>query len=139
MKRITVVAVAMVSVTIGACGTEAAPVSFEEPAVVEPIDGSELSRLVLTASAIERLDVQTTPVTAVGERSMVPISAVIIDADGRRWVYTNPEPRVYVRAELGSVWDEGAESYFETGPEPGVHVVTVGVPELYGTEFGIGK
>lgn len=139
MKRITVMAVAVMSATIGACGTEAAPVSFEAPAMVEPIDGSELSRLVLTASAIERLDVQTTPVTAVGERSMVPISAVIIDPEGRRWVYTNPEPRVYVRAELGAVWDEGAQSYFETGPEPGTQVVTIGVPELYGTEFGIGK
>ena len=139
MKRITMTAVAVIAVTLGACGAEAVPNAYEEPAVVEPIDGTELSRLVLTASAIERLDVQTTPVTAVGERSMVPISAVIIDADGRRWVYTNPEPQVYVRAELGSVWDEGAESYFETGPEPGMRVVTVGVPELYGTEFGIGK
>ena len=139
MKSLTIIMMAVLAVAAGACDAEETPAATAEPAVVEPIDGTELSRIVLTADAAQRLDVQTAPVTVVGDRSMVPISAVIIDAEGRRWVYTNPEPQVYLRAELGDVLDEGAESFFDTGPEPGTAVVTVGVPELYGTEFGIGK
>jgi hypothetical protein len=33
----------------------------------------------------------------------------------------------------------GKDAVLESGPAPGAKVVTVGVAELFGTEFGVGK
>ena len=70
---------------------------------------------------------------------VVSSAAVIIDPEGVYWVYTNPEPFVYIREAIRPVTEIGGEAYFEVGPAVGMAVVTVGVPELYGAEFGIGK
>ena len=61
-----------------------------------------------------------------------------IDPYGVYWVYTNPEPLVYVREQLNQVHEDAQQAFFATGPAPGTPVVIIGVPELYGAEFGIG-
>lgn len=124
---------------LSACSEAAATAEQAKPAVVEELPGRGLSRIVLTESAASRLDIQTAAVAEDEGRLMVPSSAVIIDAEGHYWVYTNPEPLVYVRAQLEGAWEEGTTSYFTSGVAPGTAVVVVGVPELYGTEYGIGK
>jgi len=110
-----------------------------EPAVIDEIPGTELSRITLSDSAAQRLDIQIATVEQDGDQLMVPSAAVIIDAVGQYWVYTNPEPLVYIRAPLDEAWEEGTRSYFTGGVDPGTQVVVVGVPELYGAEYGIGK
>lgn len=127
---------------LSACQRESAPAEHVSPAHVEHLDGSELSRLTLTTKAMERLDVQTATVSearvAGSQRKVVPYAAVIYDAYGGTWVYTSPEPRVFVRHEIDIDHIEGDIAVLSHGPDVGTAVVTVGVAELFGTEFEIG-
>jgi hypothetical protein len=117
-----------------------------EPAHVEHLEGTKLSRVTLTAKAAERLDIQTdqvreTEVLYSGEtskRMVVPYASVLYDPHGNTWVYTNPEPLVFVRHHIDIDYIEGDLAVLSDGPASGTAVVTVGVAELYGTEFGMG-
>jgi hypothetical protein len=110
---------------------------------VERIAGSELNRLTLTARAAERLAIATAPmaeaqVTRAGSttlRKVVPYSAVLYDSTNHTWVYTNPQPLVYVRAGITIDYFDGDQAVVTEGPDVGTTVVTVGAAELFGTEF----
>jgi hypothetical protein len=131
--------VAFAAVLFGACAQPPAGESEEGPAVVEPIDGTALSRVTLTDGAAERVGIETAAVTsAAGGRLMVPSATVLYDANGQAWVYTNPEGHVFVRAAITVVKTDGDDTILSAGPELETRVVTVGVPELYGTELGVG-
>ncbi len=69
----------------------------------------------------------------------VPDSALFYDPRGRPQVYVVREPGVFVRTpvELGPPLDE-AHHRLRQGPPVDTRVVTVGVPELIGTETGVG-
>ena len=109
------------------------------PAQVEPLGTSGLSRLVLTESAVARLGITTAPVkpaaVAGQRREVVPYSAVVYDADGAAWAYTNPEPLTFVRHRLVIDRVTGDVAILSAGPRVGTPVVTVGASELFGTEF----
>jgi hypothetical protein len=108
-----------------------------EPSKVEPIKGSELSRVILTEDAARRIGLDTTPVTSRGERTVVPESAVWVDVNGDEWVYTNPETLVFIRAQVVvDRYDEGS-AFLSEGPASGTEVASIGVPQLIGSEFGI--
>lgn len=109
-----------------------------EPAVVEPVPGTELSRVTLTARAHSRLGVQTTKVRRQRGRSSVPYSAIIYAPDGGTWVYTSPQPLVFVRARVEVDRIERDTARLRKGPDAGTTVVTVAAAELYGAEFGVG-
>jgi hypothetical protein len=114
-------------------------VSDSPPAVVEHIEGSDVARITLTDRAAERLGIETDTVRANGTSGLViPYSALYYDADGGTWVYTNPEPLTYVRHAVEVDRIEGDRVFLTAGPEAGTAIVTVGVPELYGTEYEIG-
>jgi hypothetical protein len=109
-----------------------------EPGTVEAIEGSDLSRVILEPDAARRIGLQTAEVEAEGQRLVVPQSAVWIDEHGDAWVYTNPEPLVFVRAQVEVARYVGrTEAVLSDGPRPGTTVASVGVPELIGTEFGV--
>jgi hypothetical protein len=111
----------------------------EQPYTLEPVEGEEdLLRVILLESAAERLGIETVPVKAKGSKLVVPYDAVFIDAHGDFWVYTNPEPLEFVRAPIRIAWETSARAFLATGPPAGTEVVTVGVPELYGTETEFG-
>ena len=142
LERDTVVAAGAILLavfTLGACGTTEKATVAESPIQVEEIPGSDLSQITLSESAAERLDIQTASVESSGDQFVVPSASVIIDPDGVYWVYTNPDSNVFVRERIQPVFEEGLKAFFETGPEVGMSVVIVGVPELYGAEVGIGK
>ena len=129
---------------LAACGTNAVPVTGEKtaPSKVEPIEGSEFSRVTLTEKAVERLGLQTTPVQIKemsSEHLAVPYSAVLYGLQGETWVYTNPEPLVYLREPIDIEYIEGDWVALVDGPEVGTPVVTVGVSLLYGAEVGVSK
>ena len=113
-----------------------------EPATVEHVAGSDVSRLTLTAQAVERLGIETTPVrraTVEGQaRTVVPYGAVLYDATGKTWVYVTREPRSYLRERITVDDIEDSQAVLTDGPRVGTAVVSVGAAELYGTEFGVG-
>jgi hypothetical protein len=111
---------------------------IDEPVTVEHAEGTDLARLTLTAKAAKRLAIQTAPVEKEGKQMVIPSAAVLVDPDGDFWVYTNPEPLVFVRHEIRIDYEDGGQAFVSAGPHPGTKVVTVGVAELYGAEFGIG-
>ena len=71
-----------------------------------------------------------------GMRRVVPTSSVLYDAKGKTWVYTNPEPLVFVRHAISVDHVDGDRVVLSDGPLPGTAVVTVGAAELLGTEYG---
>ena len=72
-------------------------------------------------------------------RKIIPYAAVLYDAKGQTWVYTNPEQLVFTRQPIHIDTIMGDEAFLVDGPPVGTAVVTVGGAELYGTEFGVGK
>jgi hypothetical protein len=136
------VIVAVQILTGDSTSSDPAPLPQSEPAIVEHIEDSDLSRIILTERAAERLRIRTEPVRTEqvnGAATMVvPFSAVYYDPNGEAWVYTNPEPLTYVRHAIKIDRTQNGETFFTEGPPAETAVVTVGVAELYGTEFGIG-
>lgn len=118
------------------------------PLTIEPIEGSDLHRVTLSARAAERLGIETAPiggadatsrlvgVGARGGRNVVPYSAVLYDAHGDTWVYTNPESLVFVRERVSVESIDGNRVILTNGPPAGTTIVTVGGAELLAAELG---
>lgn len=136
-------ALALVALLLAACGGGGgeAAAGHAEPAhlVLDETAAFERYRVVLTAHAAERLDIQTAPVAAGGGGGrVVPYAALIYDEHGEVWTYTNPEPLTFVRERVAVTRIDGPRALVSRGPAVGTAVVTVGTAELYGTEFGVG-
>jgi hypothetical protein len=116
----------------------------EHPAKVEKIEGSDLSRVILTAKAMQRLDLKTDEVReqrvprSASPRRVVPYSSLIYDPKGQTWVYTSPQPGTFVRHRVDVDFIDGDLVVLKDGPPKGTVIAAVGVAELYGTEFGVG-
>lgn len=139
-----IVALVAVGVWLAACGqAQIAATINDPPAKVEPIAGTEINRVVLTARAVERLGIQTVALAEVQaggvRRKSVPYAAVIYDLRGQTWVYTSPAAYTFVRQPVTVDAIEGDQVLLTDGPPVGMAVVTVGVAELYGIDTGIGK
>jgi multidrug efflux pump subunit AcrA (membrane-fusion protein) len=72
-----------------------------------------------------------------GEQLVVPWSAIFQDIHGGSWVYVQTAPRVYERTRVALQRVVGDIAVLERGPDVGTEVVSVGVAELAGTEFGV--
>jgi len=143
INRWFVLVLIMTGLQLSACAPKAAKVEFVPPSVLEPIEGSDIQRVILTEKAAERLDIQTSPVRDEqvngSARKVVPYAAVIYDLSGATWVYTNPAPLSFVRESITIDFIEGDQVVLNDGPSSGTEVVTVGVAELYGAETGVKK
>jgi hypothetical protein len=121
--------------------SEEAGAEGNEPARVEPVEGTDVSRVILTARAVERLGIRTATVQngegRQAELTVMPYSALVYDTNGRAWAYTSPEQLTFVRSRLTIERIEEQNVFLLDGPPPGTRVVTVGAAELYGTELGI--
>jgi hypothetical protein len=144
--QFVIAALAVASLPFAGC-KDGSTYTKVEPAHVEHKEGEEFSKLTLTEKAMERLAVETTPARegkvedaaeAEASRTVVPYSAIIYLADGKPFVYTSPEPRVFVRQPVEVDYIEGEMAVLKSGPAPGTQVASVGVTELFGTEFGVG-
>jgi hypothetical protein len=142
-NRWMVVILIIASLLLSACSKPAVSATSEKPALVEPIEGTELNRVILTERAAQRLDIQTSPVREEQmegtPRLVIPYAAVIYDLEGGAWAYTSPEPLTFVRASITVDYIEGDNAVLLEGPPAGTAVATVGVAELYGTDTGVGK
>ena len=115
---------------------------------VEDTPGTEAKTLVFTDEAKAHLDIQTEPVreieasregAAVGPRVAIPHSAVIYDAEGGTWVYVSPAPDTFIRKHVVIDFMNADHIFLSSGVTANDTVVTVGVPELQGAEFGVGE
>jgi len=136
--------VIVISLQLSACGPKSSTkVEKIQPFTLEPIDGTDLKRVILTEKAVERLDIQTSAVRDEqvngAKRKVVPYAAVIYDLQGATWLYTNPAPLTFVRETITVDFIEGDRAVLVSGPSSGTEVVIVGVSELYGTETGVSK
>jgi hypothetical protein len=147
-RRLCVVAGFVVAgLTLAGCDagrTESAQHGEEDkPAQVQPIQGTDTSRVVLTARAAERIGVKTEPVREVvasgttARSPAVPVTALVYDRTGAVWVYTSTEPRTYVRQRVTVARIDGNLALLLSGPAPGTAVTTVGAAELLGAEYGV--
>ncbi len=139
----TLVFLVLAAFLLAACGPSNIPVTGKiEPSKVEPIEGSKFGRLILTEKAVQRLDIQTAQVEMREMNSQhlaVPYAAVMYGLEGDAWVYTNPEPQVYIREAIVIDYIDGDWVALDEGPEVGTPVVTVGASLLYGAEVGVSK
>lgn len=132
---------------LAACSEVPAATSSKiDPAArVEPVEGTDLKKLVLTEQAVEHIGITVVPVapgpasTDGLERRVVPHSAVLFQPTGAALVYTNPAPLVFVRQPVTVESFQGEAVILSAGPPPGTGVVSVGGAELLGVEFGVGK
>jgi RND family efflux transporter MFP subunit len=76
------------------------------------------------------------PLLTAEEALVVPWSAIVYDVEGGTWVYRVVKPHVYARTRVEVRHVYGGQAMLSRGPEPGTQVVTAGVAELFGTEFG---
>ena len=117
-------------------------IQSEPPSHVEPIEGSELSRVTLSERAAQRLGIETTQVSSEEidgtPRQVIPYGAVIYDTKGATWTYTSPEPLTFVRHPITIDAIDGDRVVLSEGPGDGTAVVSVGAAELYGTEYEVG-
>lgn len=125
---------------VSGCGqtSSAAPTSsLEQPAKVEKNASTGIARITLTEKAITRLDLKTATVQpgTAGAAITLPYQALLYDARGATWVYTNPEPRVYQRHAVTVTRIEGDTVFASDGPPPGTVIVTTAAAELFGAEF----
>jgi hypothetical protein len=71
-------------------------------------------------------------------QKVIPYSAVIYDAHGDTWVYTNPEPLVFVRQPVNVAYIKGDLAVLKEGPAVGATGATVGAVEMLGIENSFG-
>jgi hypothetical protein len=115
------------------------------PATVRSVPGSAVKQLQLTQQAIHRLGITTVAVRTAraaldgrrGTYRLIPYSAVVYDNDGSTWAFVNTAPRTFVRQRIAVGAIQGSTAVLTAGPAPGAAVVTVGAPELLGTEYNI--
>lgn len=123
---------------------DVAHLEHEHPSQVEPIAGTDLHKVSWTKKAAERTGLETGEVTETkGSRDeedklSVPYASILYTPDGKTWVYQMPEERVFVRHEIDVDYIEGKLAFLDAGPPAGTMVATVGVAEIYGSEFEVG-
>jgi uncharacterized protein YceK len=132
INRWFILVIMVAGLLLSGCGSRAAniEVSEESPAKVEHLDGVNPTRVTLTEEAAKRLDIQTVP----AQVDAIPYAAVLYDTEGNTWLYTNPEPFVFVRSPVTIDHIEGDQAFLSKALPSGSVVVTTGAEELYGSE-----
>jgi hypothetical protein len=129
------------AVGLAGCAAAAESSSGGDPAArVEAVAGSEVSRVILSELGAERLGVATEAVRQApgGTGLEIPFTAVVYDAEGATWTFTNPSGHTYIREPIAITSIKGDRVLLSSGPAVGVLVVTVGVAELVGAEAELG-
>ncbi|NGX42006.1 MAG: hypothetical protein K940chlam7_00280 [Chlamydiae bacterium] len=69
------------------------------------------------------------------QRKVIPYASVIYDEYGKTWIYTNPEPLVFIRQQVTIDHIDGDLAALLKGPDTGTDVVTFGASMLSNIEF----
>ena len=127
------------SLSLLACAEvpEAETEHLYEPAKLEPVPETDVQRVKFTPKGAEQVGVKTAEVSQDGQERVLPYAAVIYDSSGKTFTYTSPEQLTYVRQEIEIDHIDGDRVVISDGPPAGTEVVTVGLAEVYGTEFEV--
>jgi hypothetical protein len=111
---------------------------------LEPVQGTGLSKVILSQRAAERLGIRTDRVrlekqAGAGTRKVIAHAAVLYDESGDTWTFTSPEPLTFLRERIDIDHITGGSAVLLNGPPAGTTVVTVGAAELLGAELGVGE
>ena len=111
---------------------------------LEPVQGTELSKVILSQRAAERLGIRTDRVRlekqpGAGTRKVIAHGAVLYDEQGDTWTFTSPAPLTFLRQKIDIDYITGRSVVLRDGPPVGTTVVTVGAAELLGAELGVGE
>ncbi len=87
----------------------------------------------------QNVHVELTLVSNGAQHKAVPYAALIYGLHGETWVYTRPEPLVFIRHPVTVDYIDGDQAILSEGPPAGTEVVTVAGAELYGAETGVSK
>ena len=131
------VLVMMIPLAMACSRVEGAESSYDAPATLKEVKGTDLTQVTLTERAIERIGLTTEAVTAGPQGLVIPYSAVIYSADGTTWVYRVVEGTTFVRTQVAVARIDGDRAFLASGPAAGTQLATVGATELYGTENGL--
>ena len=139
LNRLFLVLFLLLGLYLTACAPAATTEEEEnKPVSLEPIEGTDLNRVILTDKAAERLGLETVQVLTQqvdgAERLVIPYAALLYDPSGQAWVYVNVEPLIFVRQAITVDSIQGDKVFLSEGPEAGANVVTMGATELYGSE-----
>jgi hypothetical protein len=127
------------AVSVSACKeVETESATGYEPAKLEEVKGNEdLKQVTFTKEGAARTGVKTEKVRLDGDGTVVPYKALIYDTEGKTYVYTSPKPLTYLREAVEVASVRGDRVTLSDGPPAGTQVVTVGTPEVYGTELEV--
>jgi hypothetical protein len=111
---------------------------------LEPVQGTELSKVILSQRAAERLGIRTDRVRlqrqpGAGTRKVIAHGAVLYDEQGDTWTFTSPAPLTFLRQKIDIDYITGSSVVLRDGPPAGTTVVTEGAAELLGAELGVGE
>jgi hypothetical protein len=154
--RAAVLLLLVAALTLGAAACSAAQDPGEaevagDAVKLEPVEGTELSKVILSQRAAERLGIQTDHVrlarlarTRNGggpatTRKVIAHAAVLYDESGDTWTFTSPQPLTFLRQPIDIDYIDGGSVVLRDGPPAGTTVVTVGAAELLGAELGVGE
>jgi len=144
MNRVTRPALLLLAaIALAACASPTGETTPTQPPIeIVKTDGSEIGRLTLSASAAGRLGIATEAVAEERidgvDRTVIPYAALLYDADGTTWAYTNPEGLLFIREPVTVDRIQGDLAILRAGPAVATLVVTVGGAELWGAEHGVG-
>jgi multidrug efflux pump subunit AcrA (membrane-fusion protein) len=124
---------------LAGCSRQSSGPAATPPAVLEPVPGTALRKVVLSESAFDALQVRTETAQASPGGLVIPTTAVIYSPDGAAWTYVMLGPRTYMRHAIVVERTTGIKAFLRSGPAAGTPVVTVGAPELLGTEYRVGE
>jgi hypothetical protein len=141
MKHSSLIVAAM---PLTGCQQHHAPHVVDHPAKVEAMKDLGVNRVTMTEKAIARIDLKTDSVReqrvsrSASPRKVVPHSALIYDPKGQAWVYTSPEPRMFIKRKVDVDYVEGNLAVLNDGPPAGTSVVSRAAAEVYGADSGVG-
>jgi len=128
---------------LSACTGASTDPQAAPPASVEQGNGTSQARVRLTADAARHLGIETAGVRTArrsgADAVLVPYAAILYDPAGRTWVYTSPEPLVFVRQPIRVVDIRGPWAVVSSAAPLDTPVVTLGGSELLGVEYGVGE
>ncbi len=141
VKRWAMVATIGAVVVLSGCRQDQVAEKYH-PATLSESGQEGIMKVTLDARAAERIGLQTAAVreeiVGSAKRLVVPYGAIMYDAKGDSWTFTNPQPLVFVRHKIVVEHIAGDRVILSEGPPAGTAIVTVGAAELMGAEHKYG-